>query len=289
MKYIIVKGWLGFGDRLQCLKMCIKFALDNNRAIYVDWSDSIWSHGSETFYTYFDLVNISTVKSISEIPEDLEVFPSFWKGKLNMPITKELLTEIDKIRINDTGYLTADTYPDVLVYSCIGWRYVYNDCAFFANVFRVIDTTILQKVRQRQSAHQLSKKIGIHLRGTDRASNINKYSRMCGLNIRMMSAGMMSGAQFIAVSDDPEYCRVWKAKYSQFPLFTEVGNLGGNEGVHNKSKDTITISKHALNVDSLVDFFTLASCSYVISTSKDSRFAQEAMKLHKHVGQIIGM
>jgi hypothetical protein len=174
------------------------------------------------------------------------------------------------------------------VYSCIGWRYIYNDSTFFANVFRVIDTSVIQKVRQRQTAHQLSKKIGIHLRGTDRAATINKYNRMCALNIRMMSAGLMGGAQFIAVSDDPEYCRVWRAKYTQFPLFTEVGNIGGNEGVHNKSKDAITISKHALNVDSLVDFFTLASCSYVISTSKDSRFAHEAMKLHKHVGQIIG-
>jgi len=287
MKYIIVKGWLGFGDRLQCLKMCVKFALEHNRVIYVDWTDSIWSHGSETFYTYFDLVNIPTIKSISEIPEDLEVFPSFWKGKLDMPISSQLLTEIDKIRINDTGYLTTDTYPDVLVYPCIAWRYIYNDSAFFANVFRVTDTTILQKVRQRQSTHQLSKKIGIHLRGTDRASNINKYSRMCGLNIRMMSAGMMGGAQFIAVSDDPEYCRVWKAKYSKFPLFTEVGNLGGNEGVHNKSKDAMIIPKHVLNVDSLVDFFTLASCSYVISTSKDSRFAHEAMKLHIYISQIM--
>ena len=44
MKYLLVKAWLGFGDRLQGLKMCVKYAQEHNRAILVDWSDSIFSH-----------------------------------------------------------------------------------------------------------------------------------------------------------------------------------------------------------------------------------------------------
>jgi hypothetical protein len=51
MKYLLVKAWMGFGDRLEALKMCVKYAQDYNRAILIDWSDSIWSHGNETFYT----------------------------------------------------------------------------------------------------------------------------------------------------------------------------------------------------------------------------------------------
>jgi hypothetical protein len=44
MKYLVVKGWLGFGDRLETLKMAVKFALDHKLQIYVDWSDEMWSH-----------------------------------------------------------------------------------------------------------------------------------------------------------------------------------------------------------------------------------------------------
>ena len=60
MKYLVVKGWLGFGDRLESLKMAVRYALDNNLKIYVDWNDEMWTHGIENFYTYFKLVNMQT-------------------------------------------------------------------------------------------------------------------------------------------------------------------------------------------------------------------------------------
>ena len=39
MKYLVIKGWLGFGDRLESLKMAIAFAQVYNLKVYVDWSD----------------------------------------------------------------------------------------------------------------------------------------------------------------------------------------------------------------------------------------------------------
>ena len=101
----------------------------------------------------------------------------------------------------------------------------------------------------------------------------------------MMSLGLLNGQGFIAVSDDPEYIQIWKTKYN-LPILTEVGSLGGREGVHNKSKDSLSVSKDQLNVDLLVDFFTLASCKGIISTSKDSRFGQEAGRLSIHIAQM---
>jgi len=49
MKYLIVKGWLGFGDRIESLKMAVAYAIKHNLQIYVDWRDSMWSHGTEDF------------------------------------------------------------------------------------------------------------------------------------------------------------------------------------------------------------------------------------------------
>jgi hypothetical protein len=281
MKYLIVKGASGFGDRLESLKMCVKYAIKHNLQIYVDWSDPIWSHSGETFYTYFNLVNMPTLKSIDDIPGDATVYPPEWKGNLKK-------TGIYEAKPVQSDYLHQDNKfnADVIVYICNGYRYLYGDSQFFADVFRVIDPRIINKVRQRQQTYNLNTKIGIHLRGTDRASKIDKSHRMAGLNIRMVSEGLLNGTKFIGVSDDPEYIALWKARYNEFPILTEVGNLGGNEGVHNKPRNALTVSKDSLNVDLIVDFFTLASCRSVISTSKDSRFAGESQRLRKHISQI---
>jgi hypothetical protein len=285
MKYLIVKGACGFGDRLESLKMCVKYALKHNLQIYVDWTDNIWSHSGETFYTYFNLINMAVLNSIDDIPQDATVYPPQWKGNLKQSHNTFGVIPAE-IQLN---YIDNNTFDaDVIVYTCNGYRFLYNNSDFFANVFRVIDSRIINKVKDRQQGYDLKTKVGIHLRGTDRAIQLDRKHRMAGLNIRMVAAGIMGGTKFVGVSDDPEFVRLWKGRFSQFPMLTEVGSLGGIEGVHNKSKDSISVSKDMLNVDLLVDFFTLASCRSIISTSKDSRFAAEAQRLSKHVDTILG-
>ena len=79
---------------------------------------------------------------------------------------------------------------------------------------------------------------------------------------------------------------MWKSRFPDSHIVTEKGGIGGKEGVHNKQ--TIPISKDELNVDMLSDFFTLSSCMRVISTSPDSRFTHEAVRLHSAVNHILG-
>jgi len=288
MKYLIVKGGLcGFGDRLECLKMAVNYALKFNLQIFVDWEDPVWSHSGETFYSYFKLVNMPVLRSIDDIPEGSTVYPEFWKDKLKLPYLIDYVKTKPELSL---GYLQDQVFSsDVVVYTSAGKRLVYNnDSAFFSNVFRVIDRRIINKVKRRQQQFQLSNRIGIHLRGTDRAKTIDKSYRMSELNLKLVGSGIMRGATCIAVSDDPDFITMWKARHPSFPLLTESSALGGNEGVHIKSKDNIAISKDLLNVDMLVDFFTLASCRQVISTMNDSRFAAEARRLHAYVNQILG-
>jgi hypothetical protein len=225
------------------------------------------------------------LKSIDDIPDNATVFPAFWKDKLKLPYLKKYSDSNPEIEL---GYLTDKVWSqDVIVYSSDSTRFLYNDSSFFGNVFRVIDQRIVSKVKERQQTYQLSKHIGVHLRGTDRANKIDKAYRMAELNIRLVNSGIIRGAKCIAVSDDPDFVKIWKSRYS-FPLLTEAGALGGSGGVHTKSKESLTISKDSLNVDMLIDFFTLASCREVISTMNDSRFAREAQRLHPYVTQILG-
>ena len=59
--------------------------------------------------------------------------------------------------------------------------------------------------------------------------------------------------------------------------------------LHEISHENLKISKNDLNIDMLVDFFTLCSCEQVLTTYRDSRFAQESIILHKYVNKILSI
>lgn len=289
MKYLIIKGWLGFGDRLESLKMGIKYALDHKLKVYVDWTDPLWSHGNESFYTYFKLVNIDQLGSLDEIPSDATVYPTFWKDNLKRPFDKELQDTGKELKL-DLGQLKG-TYPaDVVVLSNCGSRTLFEDSSFFANVFRVIDNRVLTKVEERKVKYSLPNSIGIHIRGTDKFRNSN--NRILGVQytaVGAVSYGALNGKQMVVVSDDRESMKVWKNYFPNSVLLSELSlQQSSVKGNHNLSKEELKVSKDELNVDLLVDFFTLALTSKIIATNRDSRFSVEARRLHPHINTILG-
>lgn len=288
MKYLIVKGWLGFGDRLQSLKMAVKYAIDNKLQIYVDWRDDGWSHGSEDFYTYFKLVNMPVLNSLSDIPEDATYYPPFWKGNLDKHISYEFLNEHKDDNLN-LGILDKPFEADVVVFSSCGNRALYPDSSFFANSFRVVDPRILSKIGYHASRKPLSKSWGIHIRGTDRAFGPNRRSlSIQAIVSHFTTMGGMNIDNIVAVSDDNDQLTIWKRYYPQTYVISEASLHNSiRTGNHNVSKDQLKHSKDEMNVDSLIDFFVLCLCERVFSTFKDSRFAAEARRLHPVIGQIL--
>ena len=286
MKYLIVKAWLGFGDRLESLKMAVAFAQAFKLQIYVDWSDEMWSHGNENFYTYFKL-NIPSLNSIDDIPEDATIYPPYWQGKLKDKLTKELVDKSKELNLN-IGVLDKDFGADVVVFSSIGYRTLYPDSTFFAKVFRVIDPRILLKVKQRQQSYSLSRSWGIHIRGTDRLRPHKRILSVQSLVSLVVTHGALNGPRMVVVSDDKENAEIWKRFFPQSILVSELSvkqnSLAGN---HNLNKENLTFSKDEMNVDMLVDFFTLCSCEPIFTTCKDSRFAHEARRLHPFVNMIL--
>jgi hypothetical protein len=288
MKYLIVKGWLGFGDRLESLKMAVSFAKCYNLQIYVDWRDPGWSHGSEDFYTYFKLVNMPVLNSLSDIPEDATYYPAFWKGNLDKHVTYDFIQEHAADNIN-FGLLDKSFDGDVIVFSSCGTRFLYNDSSFFANSLRVVDQRILSKVQHHASRKPLSQSWGIHIRGTDRAKGPNRrHVSIQSIVSYFTVMGGINMQNFVVMSDDVEQVSIWKRYYPDSYVVSEASlqtsNLGG---LHNISKDQLRSSKDEINVDLLVDFFVLTSCERIFSTMKDSRFAAEARRLHPVVGQIL--
>jgi hypothetical protein len=286
MKYLVVKGWLGFGDRMESLQMAVDFALKFNLQIYVDWRDSMWTHGDEDFYTYFKLVNIPLLNSLSDIPEDASVYPTFWKGKLNQQLSNEFFNEHVKEEMH-IGQLSKE-YPADVIVSTLNNRTIYNDLTFFANVFRVIDPNVRSKLNERKQKLQLANAWGIHIRGTDRTSSRNRDLSIQAIASNVTMHGGLNGVKMIAVSDDKECLAVWKRFYPTTVVASELSiSQSSLKGNHNLTKDSLSVSKYEMNVDMLTDFFTLASCSQIFSTFKSGRFFQEARRLSPHINKIL--
>jgi hypothetical protein len=287
MKYLVVKGWLGFGDRLESLKMCVAFAIKYNLQIYVDWSDSIWSHGSESFYNYFKLIGVPELKSLDDIPSDATYYPEFWKEKIKEPFTDLLW----KNHSWDVGILSPkllDLPVDVLVVSSPGRRQAYNDSSFFANVFRVIHPKIIGEVKKRQQEYDLKNCLGLHIRGTDRLNNKGRELPIQWMALGASMYGGMSGKPMIAVSDDRASFEIWTRFFPQTKLMSSLSMIElTNKGNHNIKKEDLKTTKDELNIDSIIDFFTLASCQNIRTTYKDSRFFAEALRLSPFVNTIL--
>lgn len=288
MKYLVVKGWLGFGDRLETLKMAVKYALDNNLKIYVDWSDEMWSHGSENFYTYFKLINMPILESLDDIPADATYYPEFWKDHIKEPINADFLEKIKTLKL-DIGVL-KDVYPaDVVVVSSVGLRTLYTDSSFFANVFRVVDSRILTKLRQRRGRYPIEQSWGIHIRGTDRLRSHKRTLSVQSIVSNVTSNGGLNGPKMTVVSDDKENTEIWKRYYPDSFVVSELSiQQDSTAGNHNLTKDKLKFTKDEMNVDALTDFFTLALTQRIFTTCKDSRFTHEARRLHPVVKTILG-
>lgn len=282
---MVVKGWLGFGDRLESLKMCVAYAINHNLQIYVDWRDSMWSHGSEDFYTYFKLINMPVLNSLNDIPENATYYPSYWKGRLDEHITNEFVKEHQRGELN-LNMLNKPFDADVIVYSCIGARMLYPDSSFFGNVFRVIDSRILSKINQHSQAYPLSKSWGIHIRGTDRLKDHRRLLSVQSIVSHVTSMGGLNKEHMVIVSDDKENAQMWKKFYPNSYIASQF-IVDSQKGLHNLNKNELGVSKDQLNIDMLIDFFVLCKCERVFSTVKDSRYAQEARRLHHVVDKIL--
>jgi len=285
MKYLIVKGWLGFGDRLESLKMAVAYALKHNVKIYVDWRDQMWSHGSEDFYTYFKLVNMPVLNSLDEIPEDATYHPPHWKGRLNEHMSYEYFAA-NKTAGIDIGVLDAPFSADVVVFSSCGWRTLYPDSSFFANVFRVIDQRVIQKIRHHKSSYAIDNSWGIHIRGGDHIHARKRIISIQSIVSHIVTLGGMNRSNIVAVSDDKEQLDIWKRFFPSTYVISQV-KVDSAKGVHNLTNSELGMSKDQLNVDMLVDFFILSSCERIYTTVKGSRFSTEAQRLHPFVKTIL--
>ena len=68
MKYLILKGCAGLGNRLLSLMKAIQYCNKTNRKLFVDWDDGMFADkGKNAFFSFFELKNVSYTQNKQEI------------------------------------------------------------------------------------------------------------------------------------------------------------------------------------------------------------------------------
>ena len=275
MKYLLVKSLMGFGDRLESLAMCIHFAQKNNMKLRVDWSDSVWG---DSFYKYF---SIGVPSFEMEELTGLSVYPAYWKDRLDQPLTEEIIKTTPELELQVLTKYDAD----IVVAICVGMRDLFPDYKFMG--LKVIHPRIVETIQERRRLFNLKDKWGIHLRGTDRfKTKESREKRFQELFIKLVHRGLLSnGGGCVVLTDDPEYAKLWRGR-DKSPILSNLCDSGAT-GLHYSKPEDIGTTKEELNIQLLIDFFTLACCKQIFSTSLDSRFAKMAGRLKPFIHTII--
>ena len=91
MKYLLIKGAAGLGNRILAAATGFLYAELADRRALVDWGDPNYSDdGTDVFHRYFDS---HSVGAMDELPATASVAPRMWRGRLDRPAL-ELRTEL---------------------------------------------------------------------------------------------------------------------------------------------------------------------------------------------------
>lgn len=255
-KYIIQKGWQGFGDRLQCLSYCVSIAKTYNRILYVDWRDRIWTHDDKDFHSYFYFTGLNYIEKFESV-QGKTVHPEFWDGILHKN------SDDWAHGIRQWTELGLDHFPDhdIWVHNSIGFR--RWDFGVLAKHLRLVPE-IAKAVAMLMKDFEPNEPV-VHLRGTDKQFSEERWKELRGL---------APVAQI--VSDDARLVNRWMEESPTSRLLSDTLVSGGGGGHLMSAKDIGDMTKHRMNIRLLADFLIIGSAKQAYGLVTDSCFFEMA-------------
>ena len=116
MKFLLIKSFSGFGDRIEHLTSLIPYANITNRVIVVDWTDHVWC-GNEVHKDFSYYMQINNLNGIKTMP--LNDFKKYFISKKNSNPLKFLPPFYEQIILrrsdeNDTKYRIGDLTDKII-------------------------------------------------------------------------------------------------------------------------------------------------------------------------------
>lgn len=300
LRFVVLKGAQGFGDRLQCLLQAIRYAEVSRRHLVIDWRDSDWTHNPEQpLHTFFSLDGIATF-GLHEFlsywqahAHHLSVFPACWAPVLTEAsypswIYKDIFHLPDNnASLNDIcNYKAADFEADIVVYPGVGKRtFTYSDLnkLQLSNWAKERIQTFAQDNDLVSANYDIvhlrggskswcgghvplqSLNTSIHERWPDQASYIDDLWR----NYQKTTANLPP-KPLILVSDQATLAEAWQQRYDcGRSLPNQAGGLLRESGIHklraeDLQKQPQSISKNELTLESLRDFVLMLHARKVV-------------------------
>ena len=247
-KYLISKGWEGFGDRIQCLSNCIVMSQRYNRTLYVDWTDTIWLEG---FYRYFHFDGLEYTNDLKTIGQHLPVYPHYWKHKLMLPGNLWMYDMKDQLTFDPSK---TYNFEDVWVHCGIGYR-EYNIVRLAQHLRINSDITPLVYTEP------ITDLPVVHLRGTDRNFSVDDWQRL-------RTVAPIANV----LSDDTTLIERWM---NDSPESIVISNPKPNTTHYTVDG----VDKHQMNLALLKEFFIIASAKTAYPLNNDSLYFKMARML----------
>lgn len=257
-RYLIVKGWCGFADRMQCLSQAIKYAQDHSRVLCIDWTDGTWGLG---FDRYFAITGTPCVSSMTAFYDEarrmdqLDIHPSGWQHQIDRRPGAYMYGEDYVLDI------TKDYPHTVLVYPSVGHRTYYNEhVGKHLRVRSPYREAIIKAVLDSARFD-----VVVHIRGTDRVHSGGEEAHLQMLYDRV---DKISSDKILIVGDTASMVEAFRSRHPSAELRTPVSLLSrgvaGGSGLHVMLCDSDE-DKDELNVATLIDFFVIAYAKEVVA------------------------
>lgn len=249
-KYLLIKGWCGFADRLQCVSAALTYAKKHKRTICFDWTDVIWKGDTPNmnFDTFFELT-IQTVP-LDELlgkQTELSIYPPVWKGQLEK--------RPDLYMYEKPYQIDLDADPthkeDILVYTSTELRtYTKDNICEYIRVKEPYRSIIIEKLKQYQGY-----KTVVHLRGSDRVKP-EQYEEYLKNNFEPKMKHKKDETVLI-VSDTESLFKYFQEKYPNSIVRTPSTSYTSSSDPGKTLHHDGSIDKYDFNTQTLVDFFII--------------------------------
>ena len=289
-KYLLVKGKYGFGNRLQALCEAIVYAELTKRKIIVDWKDVRYSDQEKN--SFHLLFNGTLFNPTLKIPDTDSVFPSKWKGYLEMDLDflwKYLESEPEKLKELFSADLMHLDYKEKII---VTFNHKFQGSLFnkYLHLFpkewpqntgdellRYLLRNYITPTKDIQNSIKEFKKknfkkpmIGVHIRYTD---NVNKEGSAIPVSPefflqateRLMSD--VPGANLFLATDNYEVESEFVKKFTNVVLLKKDFPLSSKKALHDPNPGT----NRLLNAKQAIqDMYLLSECDYLIFSSMSS-------------------
>lgn len=313
LRFVVLKGHAGFGDRLAILMNAIAYARATDRFLVVDWRDKTWTHDTSLPGDhYFSLPGVKTF-SIEDFlayfeayRDHLSVTPQPWRYRMSDPdfddyATKKIFLASEKQSVFSKILQdkTADFTEDIVVYTGYGNYLILNQYFSFFNPSRWV-TDAVRQFAQRESLTQNAYDV-VHLRagnkpwaGGDLSDTGEKFAEkiksnwpeldpyLDELNNRYMTLPNRK-SDLIILTDSAWLGRQWIKRFDcgrMLPCFNT--KLSGS-GLHKLNRSDLAdtgVDKEHLNYETLRDFFVMLNAENVIHDGH-SKFSITASDINK--------